>query len=635
MGKRILVVDDNRVLLKFLSNLLEKEGHEVRTAEDGFAALSTLAGFNPEILLVDLIMPKIGGDKLCQIVRKLQGMAECYIVVISAAVAEFDLDLAAIGADTCIAKGPFGKMAEHVLAAVQAADAPQRGAPAGQIVGAESLFVRQMTKELLSRNRHLQTILESMGEGILEIFGDRIVYANSAALKLFDCPEERLLTAYPPDLFEPVERHRIVELFMRPVDEIAKVGWRSPIELGGRLVAVKLLPVQGAEQTRIMLINDVTERKNLELQLQHIQKMEAVGTIASGVAHNFRNTLAGILMNSQVIQLTYPDDPELITITDRINTSVRRGSELVEGLLQFSRKQMRKAFERIDLVQVVEEIHQIICKSFDQRIEIVLDLPTRLFVEGDHSGLHLALLNLCTNARDAMPGGGRLTIGVWPREGQAEMQVVDTGCGMDADALKKCFDPFYTTKAVGSGTGLGLSTTYGIVKSHGGRIEVRSTPGQGTCFTLSIPLVEPPAAAEPPPAPAPPHGRGEKVLVVDDDREFLEAIPPLLKALGYQVALADNPRSGLSQYRDWRPHVVLMDRSMPAGDGLACTEQILEIDPGARIVIVSGYAANGPDGLDNHHRDRIRGYLTKPVEIGELGRMLHAILAPHDAPDET
>ena len=359
--------------------------------------------------------------------------------------------------------------------------------------------------------------------------------------------------------------------------------------------------------------------------------MEAVGTIASGVAHNFRNTLAGILMNSQVIQLTYPRDNALMEITERINASVKRGAELVEGLMQFSRKQMRKAFERVDLVRVTEEIYQIIRKSFDQRIDIVLNLPPALFVMGDHSELNLAMLNLCTNARDAMPGGGSLTISAKMTDGMAELLVADTGEGMNAGTLKNCFDPFFTTKEVGQGTGLGLSTTYGIVKNHGGRITARSSPGQGTVFTVKIPLA-PPAPEVKAAAPSEtPKGNGEKVLVVDDDREFLAAVPPLLEALGYRATVAESPRDALERYRNWRPDAVLMDRNMPAVDGLACAEQIIEIDPAARIAIISGYAEDGPDGLEAHHRDHICGYLTKPVDMVELGRMLHRILsAPRD-----
>ena len=328
MAEKILIVDDNLVLLKFVRNLLEGKGYEIQTAEDGFAALDLLADFVPDIMIVDLIMPKIGGDKLCQIVRKMQGMQHCWIIVLSAAMAEIEFDPTKIGADTCIAKGPFAQMAQHILDAVGKATTPGKSAGEQKIVGIESLYVRQMTKELLSRNRHLRTILESMAEGIVEIFDGRIVYVNAAAINLFDMPEEQLLTADPAELFSKERRSQVRALLTANPNTVRILGQRTPIDLNNRLVTIKRLPVKGTDKTSIMLINDVTERRQLEMQLHHIQKMEAIGTIASGVAHNFRNTLAGILMNNQLIQLNHPDDPEMAQITGRIETSVKRGGRI-------------------------------------------------------------------------------------------------------------------------------------------------------------------------------------------------------------------------------------------------------------------------------------------------------------------
>ncbi|MGD8901766.1 MAG: response regulator, partial [Desulfobacterales bacterium] len=178
MKKKILVVDDDRVLLKFATDLLEKEGHEVATAQDGFAALNQLTSFYPDIMFFDLIMPKIDGDKLCHIVRKMPHLKDCYLVILSAAVAELDFDHTEIGADAYIAKGPFDLMGKHLLAAIEASEVPRQDDEAKPIKGIENVYARQLTKELLSRNRHLETILESMAEGILEVFSGKVVYAN-------------------------------------------------------------------------------------------------------------------------------------------------------------------------------------------------------------------------------------------------------------------------------------------------------------------------------------------------------------------------------------------------------------------------------------------------------------------------
>ncbi|MBT8370189.1 MAG: response regulator, partial [Deltaproteobacteria bacterium] len=182
MKKNILVVDDDRVMLKFISKLLMREGHEVATAEDGFAALNLLSSFAPDIMFFDLIMPKIDGSKLIQIVRSMPQLKDCYLVIISAAVAEIDFDFEQTGADSYIAKGPFSSMSEHIKEVIETSNAPKEKQEEKPIRGLDNVYARQLTKELLSRSRHLETILESMAEGILEVFSNKIVYANGVAV---------------------------------------------------------------------------------------------------------------------------------------------------------------------------------------------------------------------------------------------------------------------------------------------------------------------------------------------------------------------------------------------------------------------------------------------------------------------
>jgi PAS domain S-box-containing protein len=314
MPKKILLVDDDRILLKFASDLLEKEGHEVATAQDGFAALNLLTSFYPDIMFFDLIMPKIDGDKLCQIVRKMPHLKDCYLVILSAAVAELDFDHTEIGADAYIAKGPFNVMGKHVLAAVEASEVPR---------GIESIYARQLTKELLSRNHHLETVLESLAEGILEVFSGKVVYANAAAISMFGIDKGNLLASYPPDLFEGEVRNNLAAILKSGSDKSSEIGTNNPIDIDGRLVTVACIPVKEEPLTTILLITDVTERKQLEMRLQHVQKMEAIGTIAAGVAHNFRNTLTEVLVNNQVIQMNYKDKTDISEITERISQSVK------------------------------------------------------------------------------------------------------------------------------------------------------------------------------------------------------------------------------------------------------------------------------------------------------------------------
>jgi signal transduction histidine kinase/DNA-binding LytR/AlgR family response regulator len=628
MGKKILLVDDDRVLLKFASDLLEKEGHEVATAQDGFAALNLLTSFYPDIMFFDLIMPKIDGDKLCHIVRKMPHLKDCYLVILSAAVAELDFDYTEIGADAYIAKGPFDVMGKNVLAAVETSEVPREDDEPKPIKGLENVYARQLTKELLSRNRHLETILESMAEGILEVFSGRVVYANASAAAMFWMDKGHLLASYPPGLFVGEVRDKLAALLKSGAKEQLDIGVNNPVELGGRLVTITCIPVKDEPLTTILLITDVTERKQLEMRLQHVQKMEAIGTIAAGVAHNFRNTLTEVLVNTQVIQMKYKAESDIAEITGRISQSVKRGAGLVDGLLQFSRKQMAKEFTRLDLVEVVKETYRLVKKSFDKRIDIQIDVPDALPILGDYSGISQALMNLCTNARDAMPSGGQLHIRARQIGNHAELIIADSGQGMKPKTIEQCFDPFFTTKPIGKGTGLGLSTTYGIVKSHDGLIHVESKPKKGTTITMTFPLTEAKATAEKAPRPAAEisYGNGEIILVVDDEEEILKAMQNLLNGLGYRSAIAVSGKDAIERYRAMKPEVVLMDINMPEMDGANCAEKILDINPDARIAFITGYEVESLDEFGDRIKNSVKTFLTKPVELADLSSALTKML---------
>jgi two-component system cell cycle sensor histidine kinase/response regulator CckA len=626
MKKKIVVVDDDRVMLKYVTKFLEREGHEVLTAKDGFGALNLLYSFTPDIMFFDLIMPKIDGGKLIKIVRSRPQLKDCYLVIVSAAVAEIDFDFEETGADSYIAKGPFSAMVEHIKAAVEVSDSPRGQAKSKPLRGLDNVYARQLTKELLSRNRHLETILESMAEGILEVYSNKVVYANGVAVSLLGLSLEKILAAYPPDLFGHDTAYRLDKILKTRIEQPTAIGEKSPVELNGRQIAIKILPVRGESATTIIMITDVSERKRLEMQLQHVQKMEAIGTIAAGVAHNFRNTLTEILVNSQLIQMNYEDESGLHDVAGRINSSVRRGSRLVDGLLQFSRKQIKEEFKLIDLVHVINELYEIIQKSFDQKIKIIAELPPHLPILGDVTSLSQALMNLCTNARDAMPEGGKLIIKAVQRGQRITLTVSDTGKGMNRETLEKCFDPFYTTKPIGKGTGLGLSTTYGIIKSHEGLISVDSQPDRGTTFKIHFPMV--PAEKQSPRSDKPSivRGNGQRVLVVDDEPEILNAMQGLLEYLGYQWEFASSGKEGLEKFMACKPDAVLMDINMPVMGGAACIEEILNYDSNANISIISGYEAEGIDGLSQQARASIKNYLTKPVGLVDLSVLLSRML---------
>ena len=361
---------------------------------------------------------------------------------------------------------------------------------------------------------------------------------------------------------------------------------------------------------------------HVEAILQHAQKMEAIGSIATGMAHNFRNVLGGISVTNQLIQMKYTDDAKLQESIERINGFVKRGDQLVRDLMQFSRKEPRRKLNVINLTEVLQETYNLISESFDKKVDIRFELPESLPIMGSHSGVSQVFINLCTNARDAMPDGGELRIEAARKGDMAEVIVSDTGCGLDKETREKCFDPFFTRKEVGKGTGLGLSTTYGIMESHGGSIHVYSEKDQGATFKLYFQMSTDEGESKHEAVPEIVRGKGQKILMVDDEAETLRSMEGLIEGLGYRPASAGSGKEAIAKYKAWQPDAVLLDRNMPGLDGIKCAEKIVEHDPSAKIVMLSGYDERGPDGINDQDRLLIKDYLTKPVDIADLSGIL-------------
>jgi len=505
MKKKILVVDDDPLMLKFMTDLLEKEGHEVVIAEDGFSALEILTSFVPDVMFIDLIMPRIGGDKLCQIVSKMPHLKECQVVFISGAIAEQEAaEYTKMGASASIAKGPSDMMAEHVLAVVNEATPPVSEVVPGPVIGIESVVGRRMTEELLQVSRHLQTVLESMSEGILEVFSEKVVYANAASISLFGMPQEELLGVGVRDLFERVEGPQVEALFSTANDEPVVIGQEQPVELNGRLVVIRRLPVKGEESTTIIMIRDITERKRIEAQLIWTRKMETIGALVGGIAHEFNNMLMGLHGNVSLMMMDMgPSHPHHERLK-KMEEHLHGGEKLTSHLLGYARKG-RYDVTPINLNRILEDTSNTFGTTRKQ-ITIHRELAEDLLeIEADQSQIEQVLLNLYLNAADAMEGSGRLILvtmnatnedmkGDGPYEPKPGnyvlLTVADTGTGMDQETLDRVFDPFFSTKDAGRGIGLGLAAAYGIVKNHGGYIDVESLEGQGTSVSVYLPARE-------------------------------------------------------------------------------------------------------------------------------------------------
>jgi PAS domain S-box-containing protein len=505
----------------------------------------------------------------------------------------------------------------------------------GDVVGAIEV-IREITDRMLAEEalraseQRFRELAELLPETVLETdVGGNLTFVNRRTLDYFGYTQEdfdRGMSAF--DIIAPEDRERIEEAGREVLrGKVVGLGEYLALRKDGTtfpvLVHAAARVNEGKPAGLRGLIVDISEKKILEQQLQHAQKMESIGTIASGVAHNFRNVLTGISMNSQLIELKFRDNPELLELSSRFDVAVKRGARLVEGLMQFSRKETAKKFKIFDLGTMIHEIYELIYKSFDKKIEIQTECQESIPVLGSYSSLSQVLMNLCTNARDAMPDGGELRIVARRLEGKAELSISDTGHGMNEDAKERCFDPFFTTREVGKGTGLGLSTAYGIIKEHGGDIRLDSEVGRGSVFKIYLPIArQHRQAAKRSVDPRTTQGKGQKILVVDDENEILQPLGQVLESLGYRPELAVNGEEALAKYVSWQPDAVLIDRNMPTMDGITCAEKIIEMDQGARIILVSGYEENGPDGIDSHIKEIIKGYITKPPTASELDQVL-------------
>jgi len=377
------------------------------------------------------------------------------------------------------------------------------------------------------------------------------------------------------------------------------------------------------------LEKEAIERKQAEegkmtpiARLSHAQKMESLGRVAGGVAHNFRNVLQAIVGNSQFLQVAYSQDEQLQRITRDINDSVKKGSHFIDSLLRFSRQEVEIEMLPLDLRDVLYETYRIISNTFDKRIKITTKIGGPLPVMGDHSSLNQVFINICNNARDSMPDGGELRIEAKRAKEAVMVTISDTGCGMDEETVKNIFDPFYSTKHGSQGTGLGLSITQRTIEEHRGKISVSSQPGKGTIFRVSFPVAEESGGIPPEPHLRIRHGRGERVLIVDDEPEVLKALKNMVKAIGYKADSASSGNQAIKHYSKNRPDLVLLDWKMPHMDGATCAKKILENDPAARILIITGHQQTAKNKIDAGLRKTIKGIILKPCDLKKLSRVI-------------
>ena len=459
---------------------------------------------------------------------------------------------------------------------------------------------------LLASERRYRMVLEEAGDAILISDADgQYLEVNDRATALTGYSREQLVTMKASELMTP---EALADLPLR-LGELAPgrriQQEREIVRADGNRVPVEINATMLDDGRVLAIARDLRGRRHLEDQLRHSQKMEAIGRLAGGLAHDLNNILTVITTYSELMLASKPGEWDREEVVE-ISRAAGRAAALTRQLLTFSRKQMLRA-EIIDVDAILVEAERMLRAVIGP--EIILEItpasmPWR--ARADRGQLEQVLVNLAVNARDAMPEGGRLRISTGrrlveettddgiPRGEYVTLTVADNGIGMDRDTLAHLFEPFFTTKAAGQGTGLGLATVYGIVTQGDGLIRVRSAPGQGSTFTVLLPRMRRPSGATLPesisadPTPEEP----STILVVDDEPAVLTVTERVLSARGHRVLAAGSGADALEQSRHWtgRIDLLLSDLRMPVMNGRELAERIRAERPGIGVVFMSGYS---------------------------------------------
>jgi len=416
-----------------------------------------------------------------------------------------------------------------------------------------------------------------------------------------------------------------------------EVGFQTRTGPRYALLSVHQSP-QADEDLVVML--DITERRRLETQLSEARRLEALGRLAGGVAHDFNNMLSVMSGYAELLEEQIPEGEAARGDLAEIKRAAERATELTRQLLAFGRRQMMQP-RTIDLNHVIANTETFLQRVLGEHATLQLSLsPEPLWIEADPSQVEQVLLNLVSNARDSLDGSGvvqittktRLLTRMWAREHglppgpAAELAVRDTGRGMDADTLQRIFEPFFTTKDVGEGTGLGLATVYGIVKQSGGHIEAASTPGQGSLFRVMLPLVDAPAAEREPAAPDRTEGGTETILLAEDEKAVATLTESLLKRVGYRVLMAHSASEALALAGSHpaRIDLLLTDVVMPGASGCDLARMLRESRPSIKVLYMSGYPA---DEVVRHGvEEGEMAFLQKPFSLASLAAKVREVL---------
>lgn len=629
---RILIVDDQEANVLLLEGLLAEGGYRSwRSVLDPRTAVAVCAEYGPDLILLDLVMPHLDGFGVLEQLRPwLASQSYLPILVLTVDITtESRRRALAAGAKDFLAK-PLD--ATEVLLRVK------------NLLETRFLY-RRLEQRADQRIREQAALIDEANDAILVCdLGDRITFWNRGAEKLYGWTAAevagktfaRLLCASSSEELE--QATRVMAVTGRWEGELPQ-RHRDGREI---LVASRwtlLADAAGRPRSRLIINTDITEKKKVEEKVLRAQRLENVDRLASGIAHDLNNIFTPLTMGLDLLGMTYPpvsDDPLLATL----RASVRRGANLVRQILTFARG-VEGPHRPVALQPLIDELVLFFGETFPKSITITSDVPESLWpVSADPTQLYQLITNLCINARDAMPQGGTLRITARnqsleepgpadPSKSSSGRSVVltveDTGTGIPAELLDKIFEPFFTTKEVGKGTGLGLATAQSIVRNHGGRIEVQSARSEGSRFTVVLPALDAPAPPEPV-ARTPPAGKGELVMVVDDEALILNVARIVLTQAGYRVVTAANGAEAVALFSENSQAIqaVLIDLMMPVMSGVETIRALRRLNPGVKVIALSGLYTSS--ALDAAVVPPIHDILPKPYTIDALLEAVRSVL---------
>ncbi|MGG6270326.1 response regulator [Leptolyngbya sp. AN03gr2] len=634
---RVLVVEDLEDDLLLMMRELRRGGYvpeyaRVETAEEMQAALDRQEW---DLVIADYTLPEFSAPGA---LRLLQGQQRDlpFIIVSGTINEETAVSAMKAGAHDYITKGNLARLIPAIERELREAEERQKRHEAEQALRGSERKIREQA-----------ALLNIASDAIfVRDFSNQITFWNQGAERLYGWSA---LEAFEQD---------ICTLLRQPIDQDAELRlavleqgeWQGECckfnKLGQEVIVATrctLVRDEAGNPNAILTVDtDITEKKQLEAQFLRAQRLESLGTLASGVAHDFNNLLTPILAIAQLLPLKIPDlDESNQQLLQIVEDNVKRGADLVKQILMFARGGEGKRVP-LQIRRSISEVVRVIRQTFPKSIEIriLLESNDLWMVSADPTQLHQILMNLCVNARDAMPKGGRLNIAAEnivideayrrmnpeARPGSfVAITVSDTGTGIPAELIERIFDPFFTTKEVGKGTGLGLSTVLGIVKNHGGFIRVYSEMGRGSEFRIYLPAIAQDIAI-PIEAPAWLEGQNELILIVEDEPAIQQVTKIALESCNYRTLIANDGIEAISLYVEHQQDIdiVLMDMMMPSMDGITAVRTLQKLNPNVRVIAMSGLATNRQ--LADTIEGSVKAFLPKPYTTKSLLATLQSVL---------